>query len=277
MQRTSARSSSCLRAEVPDPDAAGLVQNVYMHQGSAPGDGQDNRKGIFLEHENEGHLTIDRVWMRHWGENTIYCRSSPGKVTISNSYFHNTNAGLRVGGQTEVRNCTFVSDGPVPSQEWSGGSFQPGVRIDGGLVNADGTAGDVLVEDCDFLMTGPAHGPALFGVHANSGKAIMRNCRVNVAEESVVRDNAKTGALDLVLEDIHVSGSTENVAFDTSGPTSVSKANGIHVETGGPVSGSKTVTDAATANGVTEPDPEPPMASPPQVGKTPNFSPSNDE
>ncbi|MDG5776840.1 glycosyl hydrolase family 28-related protein [Haloarculaceae archaeon H-GB2-1] len=271
MQQTSARSSACLRAEVPNSSSQGLIQNVYMHEGSAPAGGQDNRKGIFLEHPNEGHLIIDRVWMRHWGENTIYCRSSPGKVTIKNSYFHNTNAGIRVGGVTDVKNCTFVSDGDVPSQEWSGGAFQPGVRIDGGLVNADGTAGDVLVEDCDFVMTGPDHGPALFGVHANSGYAIMRNCRARMASDSAIRDNANTGALDLILDGLHVTGSTGDVAIDTSGPTSVTKATDIHVDTDGSISGSSKVRNATSTSDVQPADPTPPMPSPPPLGTTPKM------
>ncbi|WP_227379044.1 hypothetical protein [Haladaptatus halobius] len=90
-----------------------------------------------------------------WGENTIYAKKPDGKLNIYNSFFRNTQNGLRLGGNTEVRNCVSIKNAQHPTSTWSGGSLQKGVNVEGtdsanpsaGINSYDGT---LTIADSDF-------------------------------------------------------------------------------------------------------------------------------
>jgi hypothetical protein len=136
----------------------GLIQNCAFPDGGADPDGNGNRFGFISNLEKmSGTLIYDGVYMAGWPNNTIYHHNIAARLEIRNSFFRNTNAGIRVGGDTLLTNTTWVRDGPVPGQRWTNpdnpGSNMRGVWTTGGDKGSKtGYAGTVRIEDCDFLM-----------------------------------------------------------------------------------------------------------------------------
>jgi hypothetical protein len=132
---------------VTDASGSGLVKNVTMADGTMS---PSNRGGIWFGQNNKGTLTFDGLHMEKWANNSLYCYTSAGPVIVKNSFFRNNNvAGPRIGSDgSRILDTTIVSDGWVPVQEFSGGRTSRGIWV---LSACD----DVLVQGCDFVMTGP--------------------------------------------------------------------------------------------------------------------------
>ena len=138
----------------------GRVENCAFPDGAADPDGNGNRFGFISNLDKmAGKLVYDGVYMAGWPNNTIYHHNVSARLEIRNSFFRNTNAGIRCGGDTLIKNCIWLRDGTVPGQRWTNpsnpGSNMRGVWTTGGDKDrAKGYEGTVRIEDCDFLMKG---------------------------------------------------------------------------------------------------------------------------
>lgn len=144
---------SFIRGWVTDENGTGTFQNIYLADGSGPPGARTNRRAFLIEGaEQRGTIVFDRVWLEQWGENTLYANNHPGRTVVKNSHFENTNVGLRLGGDSLVKNCTFVRDYSVPLQRqgWSGGALMRGIRVEGDDEWA--YSGELRVTDCDFVF-----------------------------------------------------------------------------------------------------------------------------
>lgn len=251
------RGGFALLPTVASESGEGVIENVYMHEGSAPPSGGDTRGGIWFGPGNEGTLRIDGVWMEGWAENTIYAHNSPGEVVIENSFFRNTNvAGTRIGGNTVLRNNTYVKTGPVPRQTHPerSGRLMRGVWITGGRTEY-GSAGSILIEDCDFYFTnGNTTGSAIIQPQSIDGDLAIRDCRIYQETDWAIRLNAQE---TVSFENVHISGETENEAIFLHPDATVDTISGS-VDTSGPVSNRSDISDRLTAEPATPPNTSPP-------------------
>ena len=132
----------------------GLLQDCYFHQGACDPNEASNRRAILVE-SAKGDLTFNRCWFQWWAENTVYAKKPEGKLKIFNTLQKNTQVGMRLGGNTEVRNCVSIKNDQHPTQAWSGGSLQRGVNVEAnvpansseGINSYDGT---LIIADSDF-------------------------------------------------------------------------------------------------------------------------------
>ncbi|WP_135828735.1 right-handed parallel beta-helix repeat-containing protein [Halorussus halobius] len=178
---------------VPSVSAGGsaLVENFYIGDGTSIMGGS-RQGGVWVAaNDHRGELTFRNVNIGHWADNGLYgsgpglqLGDSGGVVKVENSIAKNNNiAGFRLSGDgSYVKNSTIVSTDDVPSA-----SFGTNSR---GIWAKD--TGDVLVENCDIVMTGP---DATHAVRASHGaSATVRNCRVtgeyygDVSTENVTGD-----------------------------------------------------------------------------------------
>lgn len=251
------RGGFALLPAVTSESGEGVVENVYMHEGSAPPSGGDTRGGIWFGPGNKGTLHIDGVWMEAWAENTIYGHNSPGEILIENSFFRNTNvAGTRIGGNTILRNNTYVKTGPVPRQTHPerSGRLMRGVWITGGR-REYGASGPILIEDCDFYFTdGSTTGPAISKPQTVDGDLTIRDCRIYQETDRAIRLNAP-GTVS--FDNIQITGEMEEAAIFLHPDATTDTISGS-IDTNGPISNRSDVTDALTTDDVTPPDPSPP-------------------
>lgn len=263
---------SFMRPVVKSEDATGIVEDVYLHEGSGPPGERSNRRAFLVKNRHRGHLKLNRVWAEQWGENTFYGNDVQGTVTIQNCFFRNTNVGLRVGGDSEIRNCTFVKDGKPPKQGWSGGMRSCGVIVEGD--DQDAYPGRVTVTDCDFSFT-HSHESTDSPVVANAPtqEVVVSNCRVRYDgnRSDAVEIHCDDRLEQLTLENLHVTNNSDDRA-----------AVGVYGKPGeyGTVSGVIGGSNAADRGGYVydnfelgspnPPNADPPLASPPAVGQTPN-------
>ncbi len=156
---SSSDARTLLRPAVATESGRGLIQDVYFNHGSAGDYEYSNRRAVFVGTDSKGHLVFNRCWFEMWGENTIYAKLPEGPLSIFNCHFQNTKDPIRAGAKTEVRNCTFVKNGPHPKQGWysddsvDGGPMR-GINIEGSShTPANSYDGPVYVSDCDFKHT----------------------------------------------------------------------------------------------------------------------------
>lgn len=244
--------------EVTDDEGTGLIRNVYMHDGSARPDSADTRGGIWFGPNNQGTIHIDGIWMEYWAENTIYAHNSPGQVLIENSFFRNTNvAGTRVGGNTILRNNTYVKTGPVPRQGWQPpgqGKTMRGVWISGGH-RPYGSSGSVLIEDCDFIFLDEENGSSAIVLgYEIDGNLTIRNCRFRQDFRQAIAVQAPS---EVVLDNIHITGNTQIPAIGIHPNSPLGEISG-RVNTEGPISNRSDVAEAFEDGTATDPDPSPP-------------------
>jgi hypothetical protein len=251
------RGGFALLPAVTSEHGTGTIENVYMQDGSAPPSGGDTRGGIWFGPNNKGTLHIDGVWMEAWAENTIYGHNTPGEVIIENSFFRNTNvAGTRIGGNTTLRNNTYVKTGPVPKQTHPNrnGEFMRGVWITGGR-REFGSSGSVVIENCDFHFTnGDSTGPSIVQPAAIDGDLTIRNCHIRQDTDRAIWIDAPT---NVSFVNVHITGETEEYAIFVDPEATINAVSG-NVDTSGRISNRSEITDAVSGENVAAPDPSPP-------------------
>ena len=136
-----------LMPAVTHPDGEGIVRNVDLADGSAS---PSNRGGIWVSDDSAGRLRFENVHLERWANNSLYVGESEGTLEVIDSRFVNNDvSGPRIGARTAtIRGTTVISDGWVPIQEFSGSRKSRGLWI-------DDACRDAVVEDCEFVMTGP--------------------------------------------------------------------------------------------------------------------------
>jgi len=98
----------------------GLLQDCYFQDGACAPTEASNRRAILVD-SSKGSLTFNRCWFESWAENTIYAKNPEGTVNIFNCFQRNTQNGMRLGGNSTVRNCVSIKNAQHPIQAWSGG------------------------------------------------------------------------------------------------------------------------------------------------------------
>lgn len=171
MGRPEAETAFLIQPAV-ESDATGTVESVIAADGSA-GPGEFSNRGLtWFGRNNLGKLTFRDCYFSGWANNTVYSESS-GPLVLENCVFENTNVGVRIGGGTVVRGCTWIQDGPVPGQLWSGDREARGLWIN----SNEYIPGEILVEGCEFVMTGPDATSAINAANPLDDVAI-RNTRI---------------------------------------------------------------------------------------------------
>lgn len=149
-------------ASVPGAGASGLIENVYLGDGSVQG---SYAGAIFVHYDpvHRGTLTLRRLHIAHFSNNGVYGsapghRGQPGVVHVEDSYFYSNNiANIRLGtaaATSHVRNCTVLVDDSVPPCDVN--CSLPGA------INARGVwswTGEVVLHDVDLRTNG--HGAHL--------------------------------------------------------------------------------------------------------------------
>ncbi|SIR73158.1 hypothetical protein SAMN05421858_3486 [Haladaptatus litoreus] len=264
----------------------GLLQDCYFHAGSCAPTEASNRRAILIE-SAKGALTFNRCWFHQWGENTIYAKKPEGKFKILNCYFRNSQNGLRLGGNTEVRNCVSIKDNQHPVSAWSGGSLQRGVSVEAvnpsnssaGINSYDGT---LTIADCDFYHR---------YLDSSCGGAITASVpcqrievqRVRISYESRknhdaiytydgwMGDGTPANLEYLQLEDVHVTNdhNSEYAIFIGQEPDTWGSVSGV-LGGSGAQTNSSYISERMTLNGSPKsPRRAPPLRSPPPVGEIP--------
>ncbi|WP_458208761.1 hypothetical protein [Haladaptatus sp. NG-SE-30] len=263
---------SFMRPLVKSEDASGIIRDVYLHEGSGQPGKPSNRRALLVKNDHCGHLVLDRMWLEHWGENTFYGNNVQGKTTIKNSFFRNTNVGLRVGGHTDIENCTFVKDGKVPKQGWSGSMLMRGIHIEGD--DDDAYPGCTTIDNCDFSFTHRHESTdAPIVSHTPTQEICVSNCRLRYGgnRSSPIEVHCKDQLEKLTMENVHVENNSEDhPAVGLYGkPKQFGTTSGVvggenAKERDGPMYENL---ECGTPNA---PKTEPPLLKPPAVGTTPN-------
>ena len=167
------RSGNLLYPEVRAPNATGLIENVRAMDGSAAPGESSNRAMTWFGQNNRGRLVWRDCAFSRWAENTLYGANSAGRLVVEDCLFRNTNVGVRIGGNTVVRNCRFDQRGQVPVQRWTGDANARGLWINSNKY----TPGSITVEGCTFLMTAPTASAAVNGDNTVDD-VVVRDCRV---------------------------------------------------------------------------------------------------
>jgi hypothetical protein len=167
------QNSWLLFPAVTAPDASGLVENVRAMDGSAKPGQSSNRGLTWFGQNNVGTLIWRGCEFSRWANNTLYGANSAGPLVLEDCLFQNTNVGVRVGGNTVVRGCTWIQNGKLPIQRWSGDSNGRGLWINSNTF----TPGEITVEDCTFIMTG-AHATRAITSNHEVDDVSIRNTQV---------------------------------------------------------------------------------------------------
>ncbi|WP_435156051.1 hypothetical protein [Haladaptatus sp. DFWS20] len=264
----------------------GLLQDCYFHEGSCEPDEASNRRAILVE-SAKGALTFNRCWFESWGENTIYAKKPEGRLKILNCFVRNSQNGLRLGGNTDVRNCVSIKNDRHPRQAWSGGSLQRGVNAeatdladpDAGINSYDGT---LLIADSDFYhryldsscggaITAPTPCQRIDVQNVRISYNSRKNHDAIYTYEGQMSDGTPSNLAYLQLEDVHVTNDHNSEygvyigqELDTWGTVS-----GV-IGGSGPQTNSTYIGNRMTTNGnPTQPDTTPPLPSPPPLGEVP--------
>ncbi|WP_227353516.1 glycoside hydrolase family 55 protein [Haladaptatus salinisoli] len=263
---------SFMRPLVESEGATGTIRDVYLHEGSGPPGERSNRRAFLVKNDHCGHLVLDRVWLEQWGENTFYGNNVQGKTTIKNSFFRNTNVGLRVGGDTDIENCTFVKDGKLPKQGWSGSMLMRGVHVEGD--DEDAYPGRVTVDNCDFSFTHRHESTdAPVVAHAPTQEICVSNCRIRYDgnRSSPVEIHCKERLEKLTLKNVDIENNSEDrPAVGLYGkPKRFGTVSGV---VGGENAKKRDgrVYENLELGTPNPPNSEPPLPKPPEVGATPN-------
>ncbi|WP_231186260.1 hypothetical protein [Haladaptatus sp. DYF46] len=260
----------------------GLLQDCYFQDGSCAPTEASNRRAILVESSN-GSLTFNRCWFESWAENTIYAKNPEGKVSIYNCFQRNTQNGMRLGGNSEVRNCVSIKNAQHPTQAWSGGSLQRGVNSEAtvaadpsrGINTYDGT---LAISESDFLhryLSSSCGGPIT--APAPCQRIDIRNVRISydsTKNHSAIytHENGGVGDLDyLQLQNVQVTNDNDNeyAIFIGQVPQTWGTVSGV-LGGSGPQTNSTYISDRMTINGnPTQPITTPPAPTPAPVGQVP--------
>ena len=264
----------------------GLLQDCYFHEGSCAPTEASNRRAILVE-SAKGALTFNRCWFENWAENTIYAKKPEGTLKILNCFVRNSQNGMRLGGNTEVRNCVSVKDARHPTQAWSGGSLQRGVNAEAtdaanpsaGINTYDGT---LTIADSDFYhryldtscggaITAPTPCQRIDVRNVRISYDSRKNHDAIYTYEGRMSDGTPANLEYFQLENVHVRNDhdSEYGIFVGQSPDTWGTVSGV-IGGSGPQTNSSYVRNRMTTNGnPTPPDTTPPLPSPPPVGEVP--------
>ena len=264
----------------------GLLQDCYFNEGACAADEASNRRAILVE-SGKGALTFNRCWFELWGENTIYAKKPEGKLKILNCFVRNTQNGLRLGGNTEVRNCVSIKDGQHPRSAWSGGSLQRGVSCEANVPadSADGINsydGTLTIADCDFYhrYQSPSCGGPITG-QVTCQRIVVDNTRISYDStknhdaiytyDSQMSDGTPANLEYLEFNDVQVRNdhSSEYAIYIGQVPDEWGTVSGV-LGGSGPQTNSTYISNRMTINGnPDEPNTTPPLPDPPALGTVP--------
>ncbi|WP_423746979.1 hypothetical protein V5735_20290 (plasmid) [Haladaptatus sp. SPP-AMP-3] len=264
----------------------GLLQDCYFHEGACEPDEASNRRAILVE-SGKGELVFNRCWFELWGENTIYAKNPEGPMKVYNCFQRNTQNGMRLGGNTEVRNCVSIKDDKHPIQAWSGGSLQRGVNAEGSVPTDSSRGvssykGTITIADSDFYHRypetscgGPITGPTPVE------RIDVQNVRISYNSEKShdaiytlpgrMNDGDIANLEYLKLQNIQVENDhpyTYAVSIDQT-PDEWGTVSGV-LGGSGKQTDSSYVRDQMVTNGdPTSPDTRPPLPPAPPLGEVP--------
>ncbi|MFP9061124.1 glycosyl hydrolase family 28-related protein [Natrialbaceae archaeon A-chndr2] len=177
----------------------GLLENVRAMDGSADPDSSSNRGGLRIV-GSEGDITLRNVAVSGFANNSMYFHNMPAHLTIDSCYLEDTNTGLRIGGNTTVRNTVF-NQSRAPRARWSGGRAARGIWI-----NSNGsTSGDITIEGCEFVMGEPAGAHAIYTSNAHDGITI-RDCRIQQDRNFFAIQLDEGGSGHTIIENVSITG-----------------------------------------------------------------------
>ncbi|WP_049969120.1 hypothetical protein [Haladaptatus cibarius] len=264
----------------------GLLQDCYFHEGSCEPTEASNRRAVLVE-SGSGALTFNRCWFESWGENTVYAKKPEGKLKILNCFVRNSQNGLRLGGNTEVRNCVSIKNAEHPRQAWSNGSLQRGVNAEAttltaserGINSYDGT---LTVADSDFYhrYVDSSCGGAITAP-APCQRLDIQNVRISYISTKQhdaiytlngrMNNGTPLNLEYLQLENVHVRndhGSQYGISIEQV-PDTWGTVSGVLGGTGAQTD-SEYVRERMTVNGnPTAPDTTPPLPTPSPLGEIP--------
>ncbi|WP_458208946.1 Ig-like domain-containing protein [Haladaptatus sp. NG-SE-30] len=264
----------------------GLLQDCYFHEGSCEPTEASNRRAILVE-SSKGALTFNRCWFELWGENTIYAKKPEGKLKILNCFVRNSQVGIRLGGNTDVRNCVSIKDAQHPIQAWSGGSLQRGVNVEAtdpanssqGINTYDGT---LTIADSDFYhryldsscggpITAPTPCQRIDVQRVRISYDSTKNHDAIYTYNGTMNDGTPANLEYFQLEDVHVRNdhNSEYGIYIGQVPDTWGTVSGV-IGGSGPQTNSSYIQNHMTINGnPTPPDTTPPLPSPPPLGDIP--------
>lgn len=199
--------SDLLFPAVTESGATGLVENVSAMDGSADPGESSNRGLTWFGPNNKGKMIWRGCEFSGWANNTLYAAESAGPVLIEDCLFENTNVGVRVGGNTVIRNCLWRQDGRVPTQRWTGDANGRGVWL-----NSNGyVPGPIEITGCEFVMTGKDAVAAITSAHRVDDVTITDTRIAQRYDESAIElpgDGATT------IRNVSITGSVTKSAID---------------------------------------------------------------
>lgn len=184
------RGSTLRVKNIPSGTTARL-RNLYMLGGSAPPDTASNVGGIgsFSDWSVDGHVVFNNLQMRHWANNSAYIEGCK-TCTVKNSFFHNTNVGVRISGGTTVENSVFVKDSGIPKQQWTGGQVMRGLWLNTNKYYP----GTIRVVDSDFsLSSAILRGYSGAKVDNHEFENLTVNGNIRVKGPGYIKDSCITG------------------------------------------------------------------------------------
>ncbi|RBI63833.1 hypothetical protein DMJ13_04755 [halophilic archaeon] len=257
----------------------GLLQDCYFHEGACEPTEASNRRAILVE-SGKGDLVFNRCWFELWAENTVYAKQPEGGMYIYNCFFRNTANGMRLGGNSEVRNCVSIKDDEHPRQAWSNGTLQRGTNAEAvtptntaaGINSYDGT---LTIADSDFYHRYQASSCGGAITAPQPCEALdVRNVRISYTSrknhDAIYTYNGNDLQY-LQLEDVQVHNDhpTEYGVFIDQDPGSWGTVSGV-IGGSGPQTNSAYVSSNMEINGNPQPpDTTPPLPSPPSLGEVP--------
>ena len=171
-----------LMPAVTHPDGEGIVRNVSLADGAAS---PSNRGGIWVSGDSAGRLRFENVHLERWANNSLYVGESKGALEVVDSRFVNNDVGgPRIGAKTaEVKDTAIIADGWVPIQAFTNSRQSRGLWI-------DDSCEQVLVENCEFVMTGPYASSAIvfedWSDSSSSGWELFGRLTESLASETCI-------------------------------------------------------------------------------------------
>ncbi|WP_227379412.1 hypothetical protein [Haladaptatus halobius] len=264
----------------------GLLQDCYFHEGSCASTEASNRRAILVE-SAKGELVFNRCWFELWAENTIYAKKPEGMLKIYNCFFRNTQNGMHLGGNTEVRNCVSIKNAQHPIQAWSNGSLQRGVNVEAneptnsaaGINSYDGTLAIVdsdfyhrfSASSCGGAITAPAPCRRLYIRNVRISYLSTKNHDAIYTYEGTMSDDTPADLKYLQLQNVHVRNdhNSEYAIWIGQTPDSWGTVSGV-LGGSGPQTNSDYIRSHMTISGnPTAPDTTPPLPNPPSLGRVP--------
>ncbi|RBI60805.1 hypothetical protein DMJ13_17910 [halophilic archaeon] len=264
----------------------GLLQDCYFHEGSCEPAEASNRRAILVE-SSKGALVFNRCWFEHWAENTIYAKKPQGQLKIYNCFFRNTANCMRLGGNSEMRNCVSIKDAQHPRQAWSNGSLQRGVNAEAidptnSAAGIDSYNGTLTIANSDFYhryldsscggaITAPVPCQRINIQDVRISYVSQKRHDAVYTAEGKMSDGTAANLEYLGLKNVYVRNDhpSEYAIFIGQAPDTWGEVSGI-LGGSGPQTNSAFVSDQMTVNGEPPaPDTTPPLSNPPSLGDVP--------